>query len=62
MVRMVGVVVAVDEPHALPNRLQLKVQRACRLQITQQDDGAGAGVQGRIDDVLPLAVRVTAKE
>ncbi len=62
VVCVVGVVVAVDEPDALPNGFQLDVQRACGLQVAQQDDGAGVGLQGGIDDVLPLAVRVAAKE
>ena len=62
VVRMVGVVVAVDEPDPLPNGFQLDVQRARGLQVAQQDDGAGIGLQRGIDDVLPLAVRVAAKE
>jgi hypothetical protein len=62
VVRMVGVVVAVNEPDALPNNLQLDVQRAGGFQVAQQNDGAGVGVQGRIDDVLPLAVRVAAEK
>jgi hypothetical protein len=60
--RMVGVVVAVDEPDPLPNRFQLDVQRPCRLQVAQQDHGTGVGLQGGIDDVLQLAVRVAAEE
>ena len=55
---MVRGVIAVDEPNALPNRFQLDVQRPGRLQVAEQDDGAGAGLLGRIDDVLPPAVRV----
>lgn len=58
----VRVVVAVDEPDAVPDGLQLHVQRPHRLQVAQQDDGAGAGLLGRIDDVLPLAVGVAAEE
>jgi len=59
---VVGVVVAVDVPDAVADGRQLDVQRACWLQVAQQDDGAGIGLQGGIDDVLPLAVRVAAKE
>jgi len=62
IVGVVGVVVAVDVPDTLPNGFQLDVQRACGLQVTQQDDGAGLGLQRGIDDVLPLAVRIAAKE
>ena len=59
---VVGVVVAVDVPDAFADGRQLDVQRARGLQVAQQDDGAGIGLQGGIDDVLPLAVRVAAKE
>ena len=62
VVRMVGVVVAVDEPDALPNGFQFDVQRPGRFQVAQQDDGTGAGLLSRIKDVLPLAVRIAAKE
>ncbi len=62
VVRMVGVVVAVDVPDAVADGRQLDVQWARGLQVAQQDDGAGIGFQRRIDDVLPLAVRVAAKE
>ena len=62
VVRMVGVMVAVDEPDPLPNRFQLDVQRLGWLQVAQQDHGAGVGLLSRINDVLPLAVRVAAEE
>jgi hypothetical protein len=62
VVSVVGVVVAVDVPDAFADGRQLGVQRACGFQVTQQDDGAGVGLQGGIKDVLPLAVRVTAKK
>jgi hypothetical protein len=38
------------------------VQRPGWLQIAQQDHGAGVGLQGGVEDVLPLAVRVAAEE
>ena len=62
VVRMVGVVVAVDEPDPLPNGFQLDVQRPCRFQVAQQDHGASAALLSCIEDVLPLAVGVAAEE
>jgi hypothetical protein len=38
------------------------VQRPRRLQVTQQNDGSGVGLQGGIDDVLQLAVWVATEK